>query len=540
MSEQSTAGRQPAGASDTRRAGPGLHSGFLRSAARVPDRPALAVGGQTLSYAELHARSAAIAATLDARVPDGVPPLVAIYSHRAVTAFAGVLGVLMSGRAYVPLNPTLPAARNRLMLERSGARMIVVDPGSLDQVEEVLEGLDPGFLVLAPDDAAPAPVDGHDVVTLADLEDAAAWDERQVDENEPAYVLFTSGSTGIPKGVTVAHRNVPPLIDDQVERYALTEDDRISQTHELTFDVSVWDMFVTWQVGACLCCPSTKELIKPGGFIRREGITIWFSVPSTAVFMKRLGMLKPDSYPTLRYSLFAGEPLPVAVAEAWLEAAPASAVENLYGPTELTILCMGHRWQPGDTAEAGVVPIGGPLAQNRPLVVDDELREVEPGAIGELIVAGPQVTLGYWRDPEQTATAFVVPPGSEEVHYRTGDRVRRPSSAGVPMAYLGRTDSQVKVRGVRVELGEVEAAVREATGVDAVIAVAWPRTLTGADGIVAFVGDRGVDVPAVKAELEGRLPAHMVPRRFELLDQLPLGASGKFDRLALLRSLEEN
>ena len=162
----------------------------------------------------------------------------------------------------------------------------------------------------------------HTVVGARGLADPSAWSEVPVDPDGVAYVLFTSGSTGIPKGVTVAHRNVPPLIDDMVERYDLTEEDRVSQTHEMTFDVSVWDMFVTWEVGACLCCPSQKELIKPGGFIRRESVTIWFSVPSTAVFMKRLGMLKPDSYPALRYSLFAGEPLPVAVAEAWLAAAP--------------------------------------------------------------------------------------------------------------------------------------------------------------------------------------------------------------------------
>ena len=378
------------------------------------------------------------------------------------------------------------------------------------------------------------------MLAAADLEPADAWTEREPDPESVAYVLYTSGSTGVPKGVTVLHRNLPTLIDDMVARYSVTAADRVSQTHELTFDVSVWDMFVCWEVGACLCCPTQKELLGPGKFIRRHEITVWFSVPSTAVFMKRLGMLKPDSYPTLRYSLFAGEPLPTAVADAWLEAAPQSTVENLYGPTELTIVCVGYQWVPGqseDEAEAGVIPIGYPLARNRPIVVDEELREVGPGEIGELVVAGPQVTAGYWQDPERTAEVFVVPPGHDDVHYRTGDRVRRPEGDR-PMTYLGRLDSQIKVRGVRIELGEVEAAVREATGVDAVIAVGWPRSLTGADGIVAFVGDREVDVKEAKARLTAKLPDHMVPRRFELLDKLPLNASGKFDRKALVDSLE--
>jgi acyl-coenzyme A synthetase/AMP-(fatty) acid ligase len=250
-------------------------------------------------------------------------------------------------------------------------------------------------------------------------------------------------------------------------------------------------------------------------------------------------MLKPGTYATLRHSLFAGEPLPVALAEAWLAAAPGSTVENLYGPTELTVVCIGYRWVPGRSeaeAEGGIVPIGEPLPGNEPLVADAALHEVPPGTAGELLVAGPQVTLGYWRDPERTSRAFVVPPGRDCVHYRTGDRVRRPWP-GAPMTYLGRLDQQIKIRGVRVELGEVEAAVRAVTGVDAVVAVGWPRTETGYDGVVAFVGATDVDVPSTRARLQARLPTHLVPRRFELLDGLPLNGSGKFDRAALRRSL---
>jgi acyl-CoA synthetase (AMP-forming)/AMP-acid ligase II len=170
--------------------------------------------------------------------------------------------------------------------------------------------------------------------------------------------------------------------------------------------------------------------------------------------------------------------------------------------------------------------------------VDHELREVPPGETGELLVGGPQVTLGYWENQEKTAAAFLVPPGEHEPFYRTGDRVRRPLP-GKPMTYLGRLDHQIKVRGVRIELGEVEAAVRDATGIDAVVAVGWPVTLTGADGIVAFVGDIDVEVAAVRAELAARLPSHMVPRRFVLLPDLPLNPNGKFDRKRLLQSLHE-
>jgi acyl-coenzyme A synthetase/AMP-(fatty) acid ligase len=180
--------------------------------------------------------------------------------------------------------------------------------------------------------------------------------------------------------------------------------------------------------------------------------------------------------------------------------------------------------------------MGMPLRGNEPLVVDEQLREVAAGAPGELLMAGPQVTRGYWGDEERTARAFIVPPGADRVHYRTGDRVRRPRG-GTPMTYLGRFDHQIKVRGVRIELGEVEAALRQETGVDAVVAVGWPITTTGADGIVAFVGALDVDLQRLRISLRSRLPAQMVPRRIDLLAELPLNASGKFDRRGLIESL---
>jgi acyl-coenzyme A synthetase/AMP-(fatty) acid ligase len=173
----------------------------------------------------------------------------------------------------------------------------------------------------------------------------------------------------------------------------------------------------------------------------------------------------------------------------------------------------------------------------RAIVVDEALHQVEPGEAGELLLTGPQVTLGYWRDPERTAAAFVIPPGEESVFYRTGDRVRR-STEGRPTTYLGRVDHQIKVLGHRVELGEIEAALREATGVDAVVALGWPLTESGAGGVAAFVGDVDVDAPAALAAARGRLPAYMVPRTLHLLPDLPLNANGKFDRRALLERLE--
>jgi acyl-coenzyme A synthetase/AMP-(fatty) acid ligase len=256
--------------------------------------------------------------------------------------------------------------------------------------------------------------------------------------------------------------------------------------------------------------------------------------------MKRFGSLKPGSYPNLRVSLFAGEALPVDLTRAWAEAAPNSIIENFYGPTELTISCTYYRWDPARSlaeSEQGVVPIGQPFPGMVPLVADESLREVPPGAAGELLMTGPQLALGYLNDPARTAAAFVKPPGRGEIYYRTGDRVRRPVD-GRPITYLGRIDNQVKIQGRRVELGEIEAVVREEFGVDGVVAVGWPKTPTGVRGVEVFLETDNPGLPEQNERVARRLPAYMVPRKYHSLSKFPLNANGKYDRPALLKILE--
>ena len=525
-----------------------LLEGFLESVRRDGRRPALQVRGATLSYRALHDRAAAVAATLQRTDTGAGPPLTAVFGARSATAFAGVLGALMRGHGYVPLHPNHPAERCRAMLERAGCRAVIADAGATGRLDALLHGLEHPLIVLLPDDEDGAEAarlgrrwPRHTILPAAAMVPAAALESVAVEPDALAYLLFTSGSTGTPKGVMVTQRNVRAFVDAAVDRYAIGPEDRLSQMFDLTFDLSAFDMFVSWQRGACLCCPGERDLMAPGRFIRDNRLTVWFSVPSVGVFARRLGLLRPGAFPSLRLSLFCGEPLPAEVATAWAAAAPGSVVENLYGPTEATIACTAYTWDPrsGPTeALHGVVPIGAPLPGMRALVAGDDLLEVPPGGEGELLMAGPQVSAGYWRDPERTAAAFVVPPGRREVHYRTGDRARRPVGGG-PLCFLGRRDHQIKVLGHRVELGEVEAALRDASGVDAVVAVGWPRTATGATGIIGFIGDTTVDGDRVLELVRGRLPSYMVPRELRVLAEIPLNANGKMDRGALLRSLED-
>lgn len=538
-----------------------LRSGFLASAERFPERPALLVEGRTLSYSELRERAARIAATLDRELREagarGIEEpwaLTAIYGHRHATTFAAILGALFRGHGYVPLNPVFPPDRTRTMLERCEARALVVDPSGLAQLDAVLEGFSRALVILAPDadDGAVAVLrarwPAHRVVGASELAEASAWTPAEVSADAIAYLLFTSGSTGVPKGVMVAHRNVVAFLDAMIERYRPTPEDRFSHTFDLTFDLSVFDLFMAWWSGACVCCPTAAQKAFPGKYVAASGVTIWFSVPSTAVLMNKLRMLKEGAYPSLRYALFCGEALPVEITQQFARAAPGAIVENLYGPTELTIACTLYRWDPERSpreSELGVVPIGEPYPGMDVKIVDEHLRDVAPGESGELLMSGPQLTPGYFRDEERTKAAFVVPPGSDRVYYRTGDRVRR--AAGGPLVYLGRVDNQIKIQGYRVELGEIEAVLREVAQTDVAIAIGWPRSASGAEGVVGFVGEPGGGSTAstsadaaetIRAAACSRLPSYMQPREIRFVREWPLNANGKVDRKVLTGWLE--
>jgi amino acid adenylation domain-containing protein len=522
-----------------------LWAGLLRSCEQFPTRGAIDVAGREVTYEQLAYRAKRLAATLQASAVADAVPLTAVFAYRSETAYAAVLGVVMAGHGYVPLNRTFPVDRTRLMLERSMCRSMIVDTGSESQLGGVLCGIAIPLVIICPDRAdvteLAAQFPAHRIIGAHQLADAEQWCPANVAADSIAYLLFTSGSTGQPKGVMVSHANVLHYVRHVMKRYGFTSNDRLSQNFDLTFDLSAHDMFVAWESGACLCCPTQKQSIKPGGFVNDARLTVWFSVPSTAVFMRRLGVLKPGMYPGLRLSLFCGEALPVEIVRHWAVAAPNSVIENIYGPTELTIGCTAYRWdnaKSSDECEQGIVPIGQPFDGMRGLIVDERLHEVKDGRDGELLMSGPQLSLGYWQDEAKTRQAFVHVAGKNGTYYRTGDRVRRSALNG-PLVYLGRLDNQIKVLGQRVELGEVEAAVRQVSGLEGVVALGWPTRENRADGIEVFLEADSFDTKALMSQLKGKLPVYMLPRNVLVLRRFPVNANGKYDRKALQLILEE-
>jgi amino acid adenylation domain-containing protein len=480
-----------------------LYGWFAHTVSEVPEQLALVAGGRELTYAELDTVVRVWARRL--RPPGAHPPRVGLVAARTVATYAAYLATLRAGGTVVPLNVTSPPERLGLIAASARLDLLVID-GSGDNP-------------LGRDSDIPALRLGDDDVREALTVKSVDEDASRGRPEDFAYVLFTSGSTGRPKGVPLRHRNLDAFLRHHIARYQVGPGCRLSQTFDLTFDPSVFDMFVAWGAGATLVVPSREELYEPSSFVRRNGITHWYSVPSLVSISHAAGALPPGAMPSLRWSLFAGEQLTLEQAGQWAAAAPGSTVENLYGPTELAVTVTAYRLprDPGEWPRTsnGTVPIG-PIYPHLEHLVTDE---------GELLVRGPQRFDGY-LDPADDHGRFVGEPPAAGAWYRTGDRVAVENG---DLVHLGRIDNQLKIHGQRVELGEIEATLRTRLGISEVVVVNAPGA-SGEPRLVAVY--RGEPVPSadLRARLRSDLPPYMIPKRYVHVDRLPLNANGKVDR----------
>ncbi|MDG4865591.1 amino acid adenylation domain-containing protein, partial [Streptomyces sp. T-3] len=482
---------------------------------------ALVHGAQRLTYRELDRAAERVAAHFAAH---GVTAgdVVTTVLPRGVAWGVTVLALLKLGAVYLPQEADYPMERVAKVLRRSDCRHIVADAASAERFRTALArtGLEPELLVYE---------------EAADF-DAAGAPAPLPAPGDPAYLIFTSGSTGEPKGAVIRHSGMLNHLLAKVEDLDLTEDDRVAQIATQCFDISVWQLLVAWLRGASTVIYGQDAVVEVPAFLRSladDGITVLEVVPSYLDAVLTETSIRPAALPQLRVNLVTGEPLPPALTQRWFAQYPGIPLVNAYGPTEASDDVTHHRIE--GPVEAVRVPVGRSVINTGIHVVGDrdELRPV--GSFGEIVVTGAGVGLGYVNDPDRTAAVFrpnTLDDRSETL-YRTGD-IGRWLPGGI-LDCAGRTDHQVKVRGYRIELSEIDGAVQRLAGVDGAVTLA--RKLTGETRLVTYyTGSAEPEVEEFRQGLAGILPGYMHPEILVRLPEFPLTPNGKTDRKALEKS----
>ncbi|WP_417715339.1 non-ribosomal peptide synthase/polyketide synthase, partial [Rhodococcus daqingensis] len=485
---------------------------FDAQVAQRPDDVALVFEGTELTYAEFDARVNRLARWL---IGEGVGPesLVGLAAHRSLEMLVAMYAIVKAGGAYVPIDPYHPADRIAYVVESAAPTLILGTAGV------VL----PSIPVVAIDDID---LGGFDAVPIRDSERTTP-----LHTGHTAYVLYTSGSTGRPKGVAVSHRAIVNQLHWLEGEYEVTSADRIMQRAPFTFDVSVWECFLPMHVGGRLIITRPgghRELDYLAALMREHRISIAEFVPSVLAAMIADG--GGDALTSLRHLHSGGEALSAELVES-IRAHFAGGLHNTYGPTEAAITTTGFEIA---GPVGSIVPIGGPAWNTQAYVLDSRLNVVPVGVAGELYLAGDQLARGYHGRVDLTADRFVANPfGDANRMYRTGDLVRWDGDGN--LVYLGRTDFQVKLRGLRIELGEIESALMRATGVSQAVVLLVEDERAGEHLVGYATPESGasLDSAELKSAVAAELPAYMVPSQVLVLPEFPLNSAGKLDRKAL-------
>lgn len=473
----------------------------------TPDRPAHISGSRTMTYGELGARSDALAVWLDDELGDSRAPI-AIRGHKEPEMLVGFLGAVKSGRPYVPIDLSIPEQRAERIVENSGAGR-VLNPAAIEALT-------------------------HHATERAP--------QRRVESADPFYILFTSGSTGEPKGVVITLANLTHFVDWMCGEQHFTEGGEMFLNQApFSFDLSVMDLYLSLATGGTLVSVTKDDIANLRNLydvFRHQRISSWVSTPSFAALCLIEKSFAQPMLPALRRFLFCGETLPNEVAAALLDRFPEAEVWNTYGPTEATVATTSIRVDRAVLAKYSPMPVGAAMPGTRLYIRGEDGAQVPEGERGEIVIAGPNVSPGYLNRPDLTERAFFQTDGTQA--YRTGDWGREREGL---FFFEGRMDNQVKVNGFRIELGDLEANLRALEGIaDAVV---LPVEKAGRiDSLAAFIVERdrteGSDFERsakLKNRLAERLPAYMVPRKILFLDSFPMTPNGKADRRKLAELL---
>jgi amino acid adenylation domain-containing protein len=517
--------------------------GYLsRQALRAPDAPALADGDERLTYGQLDESANRLARLLlESGCERG--DRVCLLVSKSAGAIVAMQAALKAGCAYIPIDIASPAARVERILEAAEPRLVLTAQPAAGLVDDLLaRGALAAETVIGSVDANPV-VGEHFRSGFATVEADRFPADPLPAANDPAdaaHILFTSGSTGIPKGVVITHRMVVRFLEWAVDYFGMQPSDRVSGHPPLHFDLSTFDIYGAFAAGAELhLVPTSLNLLphKLAAFIAERELTQWFSVPSVLAYMAKFDVVRQDAFPQLERLLWCGEVLPTPALRYFMTRLPHVQFTNLYGPTEATIASSYYTVPSPPSSETEPIPIGMPCAGEELLVLDEQLDAVPTGEIGDLYIGGVGLSPGYWRDEEKTSAAFVKGPRSSAERrriYRTGDLAHVGNDGLV--YFHGRADSQIKSRGYRIELGEIEVGLNALETLREAAVVAVETDAFGGTTICcayAPLAGRRVEQKEVADRLRDVLPSYMIPSRWKVFDELPKNVNGKIDRAAL-------
>lgn len=504
---------------------------FAQIVGRFGEHPALRYpGGAVVTYAELDCRASQVAALLSAR-NFAKRDVLGIVHTKTLSCYAAMLAALKMGVTYVNIDDQNPPARLQHIFSNARPKMVCGERINQNVAYAATNG--------------PIPLlDFADAAIAAELASAsvdAPADKGIPTGTDPAYIMYTSGSTGVPKGALMTHANVLNFAAWCRARFGISSDDVLTNVNPMYFDNSVFDFYGSILNGACMAPITRDALAEPSvavAQVEEAGCSVWFSVPSLLIYLTTMRLLSADRLPKIRQFVFGGEGYPKPeLRKLFSSFGKRSRFVNVYGPTECTCICSAWDVQESDLADPeGLVTLGPPAENFSALIINDG-RPVAPGGVGELCLLGPQVGLGYVNDPERTQRSFVQNPtnnGWKEFMYKTGDLVRLDPD-GCRLHFVGRADNQVKHMGYRIELEEIEAAINRLDSVTQ-SAVVQKTGRAGVKILVAYIAaQRQIEESELRTGLERLLPAYMIPQRFDVRPALPKNANGKIDRVALAR-----
>ena len=511
-----------------------LHAGMIASARTKGERTAIVDGGGTgrMSYATLDRLSDRVRdrlATLGVRRGDRV----GLYVRKSADSLVSIFGILKSGAAYVPVDPTAPATRNAYIHDNCRVSAVLIEQSFVAAYSEELLKLGsalPPMIVLEGSGG------GGPITSALDKLDAekpaTSVDTVMSRPDELAYILYTSGSTGRPKGVMLNHGNAVSFVDWCSDVFEPRETDVFSSHAPFHFDLSILDIYVSLKHGATLVVIGesiSKESVALSQLISAQRITIWYSAPSILSLMAQFGKIAEHDYSSLRMVLFAGEVFPIVHLKSFTRQVPAPRYFNLYGPTETNVCTYYETPNVVPDERTDPYPIGKVCENLQARVVNGDGQDVAAGAEGELCIAGPNVMTGYWGLDEQTANGFLNGSAGERTWYRTGDIVVQEPDGNY--RYMGRRDRMVKKRGYRVELGEIEAALYRHERVREAAVIAVPDDTAGVK-IKAHLSTRDgkrLSLIELKTFCSRHLPLYMIPDAFAFHETLPKTSTDKID-----------